>query len=116
MKMYFKVLSINDNLWRYFPGAAAERGVKTVNPVTDLLKSFNFFNRDDRLASLFKVKRISFGFIHELHDWDLKFDYTGNREISYDGSRYIWDNTYTISISLREVESVDVHTKIKQQR
>ena len=116
MKTYFKVLSRNENLWRYFPDVAADRGTDPVNPLTDLLKSFNFFNRDDRLASLFKMKRISFGFIRELHDWDLKFDYTGNREISYDGSRYIWDNTYTISISLREVESVDVHTKIKNQR
>jgi len=116
LRTYFKVLSRNESLWRYFPDAAEERGVEAVNPVTDLLKSFNFFNRDDRLASLFKMKRISFGFVRGLHDWDLKFDYTGNRELSYDGSRYIWDNTYTISIGLREVKSVDVHTKIKEQR
>ncbi len=116
LKTYFKLLSRNESLWRYFPDAAAEGGLEVVNPVTDLLKSFNFFNRDDRLASLFKMKRISFGFVRELHDWDLKFDYTGNRELSYDGSRYIWDNTYTISIGLRDMESVDVHTKIKEQR
>ncbi len=116
LKTYFKVLSRNESLWRYFPGTAAERGVEAVNPVIDLLKSFNYFNRDDRISSLFKMKRISFGFVHELHDWDLKFDYTGNRELSYDGSRYIWDNTYTVSIGLREVKSVDVHTKIKEQR
>ncbi len=116
LKTYFKVLSRNESLWRYFPDSAAERGVEAVNPVADLLKSFNFFNRDDRITSLFKMKRISFGFVRGLHDWDLKFDYTGNRELSYDGKRYIWDSTYTISIGLREVKSVDVHTKIKEQR
>ncbi|MGQ9615292.1 MAG: hypothetical protein ACUVWJ_02710 [Spirochaetota bacterium] len=113
---YFQVYSRNDAIWRYLPETAGERGVKTLNPFLDLVKSFNFFNTDDRKASQFKLKSISFGFIHDLHDWELKFDYTGNRELSYDGKRYIWDDTYSISIRLKDVEGADIHTKFQERR
>jgi hypothetical protein len=109
MSAYFKVLSRNEELWRYFPSAARERGLEPVNPATDLLKSFNFFDRSDREESNFKLKSISLGLIRDLHDWELQLDYTGTRDLSYDGTRYVWDNIFSISIGLREVESVKAH-------
>jgi hypothetical protein len=116
MSGYFKVLSRNEELWRYFPDAARERGAEPVNPLTDLLKSFNFFSRKDREESNFKLKAISFGLIRDLHDWELTFDYTGSRNLSFDGTRFVWDNTFSISIGLKEVEGVNVHGTFTDER
>jgi hypothetical protein len=113
---YFAVLSRNEFLWKYFRSSARERGIEPVNPLVDLLKSYNFFDRDDREESNFKLKTISLGLVRDLHDWELKFDYTGNRELSFDGTRYIWDNTFSISIGLRDVEGVRVHTTLNEER
>lgn len=116
LTLYFSVLSRNDSVWRYIPKVSKEQGLDPINPLEDLLKSFNFFNRDDRESSLFKMKSISFGFIRDLHDWELKFDYTGNRELSYDESSYLWNNTYSVSIGLKEVEEVNISSKIREKR
>jgi lipopolysaccharide assembly outer membrane protein LptD (OstA) len=113
---YFSVYSRNEEIWRYLPNTARKQGVEPVNPVTDLLKSYNFFNRDDRKASHFKLKSLSFGLVRDLHDWELKFDYTGNRELAFDGSKFEWDSTFAISISLKELEGVDIHTSFNEKR
>jgi lipopolysaccharide assembly outer membrane protein LptD (OstA) len=110
---YYTVLSRNDNLWKYFPETA---GGDLINPFVDLAKSFNFFNVEDRKESNFKMKSISFGIIHDLHDWQMIFDYTGSRELSYDGSRYLWNNTYSVSIALKEVKGIDFHTALNDRR
>jgi len=110
---YFRVHSRNDDVWRYLPKTARELGTEPVNLFADLVKSLNFFSDEDRKASYFKMKSISFGFIRDLRDWEMRFDYTGNRELSYDGTRYIWDNTYSISMGLKDVSSVNLHTVIR---
>jgi hypothetical protein len=109
--LYLSVASRNDDFWKYY-----KSGAEKVNPVVDLLKSFNFFNIEDRKDSNFKLKGISLGFIHDLHDWEMKFDYSGNQEISPDGSRYIWNNTYSISIGLKDVKNFNIHTQFSEQR
>jgi hypothetical protein len=109
--LYLSVTSRNDDIWKYY-----NSGDEKVNPFVDLLKSFNFFNTNDRKESNFKMKSISLGFVHDLHDWEMKFDYTGSRELSYDGSRYVWNNTYSISIGLKEVKSLNIHTEFNELR
>ncbi len=109
---YLGVVSRNDDVWRYFPKTAAN----PINPLVDLLKSFNFFNVEDREESNFKMKSISLGFVHDLHDWELSFDYTGTRELSFDGSKYIWDNVYSVSLGLKEVENIELHTTYSKRR
>ena len=116
LTLYFSVYSRNEDVWRYFPDIASARGVEPVNPIVDLLRSFNFFNVEDRKSSGFKLKSISFGLIRDLHDWQIKFDYTGNREIAYDGSRYLWNNIFSVSIGLKEVEDVNIHTTFTESR
>jgi hypothetical protein len=108
--VYLSVLSRNDDIWKYY-----ERGDDKINPVVDLLKSFNLFNIEDRKESNFKMKSISLGLVHDLHDWEMRFDYTGNRELSYDGSRYIWNNTYSISLGLKEVRDLLIHSKFSER-
>ncbi len=111
--LYYTVLSRNDNLWRYFSGTA---GADRINPFVDLAKSFNFFNVEDRKESYFKMKSISFGLLHDLHDWELMFDYTGSRELAYDGSKYIWNNTFSVSIGLKEVKGMNFQTVLNDRR
>jgi len=114
--LYFSVHSRNDDIWRYFPDTAEQKGVEVVNPLIDLAKSVNFFNPEHRKESNFKMKSISLGLIHDLHEWELKFDYTGNRELNAERSRYLWNNTYSVSIGLKEVEDVDIHTTFSERR
>jgi hypothetical protein len=116
LTLYFSVYSRNEDVWRYFPSIASYQDVEPVNPIVDLLKSFNFFNVEDRKSTGFKLRSISFGLIRDLHDWQLKFDYTGNREIAADETRYIWNNTFSVSIGLKEVEDVNIHTAFTESR
>jgi lipopolysaccharide assembly outer membrane protein LptD (OstA) len=111
--LYYSVLSRNDNLWRYFPGSA---GADRINPISDLAKSFNFFNVEHRKESYFKMKSISFGLLHDLHDWELMFDYTGSRELAFDGSKYIWNNTFSVSIGLKEIKGMEFHTVLNESK
>jgi lipopolysaccharide assembly outer membrane protein LptD (OstA) len=114
-KVYTRTLSLNEDMWRYFPNSARARGVEPINPLVDLLKSFNFFNTEDRKASNFKLKSISFGFVRDLHEWELYFDYTGNRILTPDGSTYQWEQTFTIGLGLKKVEGVDVYTTLQRR-
>jgi len=116
LNFYVGFLSRNDSIWKYIPAVAKKNGVKSLNPLVDLAKSFNFFNVDDRKESNFKLKEINFGLTHDLHEWELKFDYTGRREISYDKNRYVWNNTYTISIGLKKIKDVNFNTQFYNSR
>ena len=107
-KVYLRTLSLNENMWRYYSSETEN----PINPAVDLLKSFNFFNTEDRKASNFKLKTISFGFVRDLHEWELIFDYTGRRELIPNGTTYYWEQTFSISLGLKQVEGVRIHTSV----
>jgi hypothetical protein len=107
-KVYMRTLSLNENMWRYFKSETDN----PINPALDLLKSFNFFSTEDRKASNFKLKSISFGFVRDLHEWELIFDYTGSRDLVPDGTTYRWEQTFTIALGLKQVEGVRIHTSV----
>jgi lipopolysaccharide assembly outer membrane protein LptD (OstA) len=109
---YVRSISLNEEMYHYFRNTA---GDGYVNPLLDLLRSFNFFNTNDRKASYFKLKSVSLGFVRDLHEWQLMFDYTGNRTLQPDGSAYFWDQTFSISLGLKKVESVKVHTTLQNR-
>jgi lipopolysaccharide assembly outer membrane protein LptD (OstA) len=91
----FSADSSNNMMYTYFPGYADKVGIERREPLKDLLKSFNFFNNDDRYESHFKLASISLEFVHHLDDWDLSVSYTGKPELlTYaDGSRqFTWDS------------------------
>jgi len=86
--------SYNNRTYRYFPGM-----YKTwINPLTDLLKSFNFFNTQDRRDSAFKLKSIVVDMVHHMHDWDLTLSYQGKPELQTVAGRtkYIWSDSFSI--------------------
>lgn len=77
LDIQFSSVSRNSAFWRYYPQLfvlPAGMVIEPVNPLTDLVKSFNFFNNEDRRESLFKLKTLSVKAVHHLHDWDLSFD------------------------------------------
>jgi hypothetical protein len=108
----FSVLSRNDDFWKYFRATNPDPD----NPLIDLLKSFNFFDRSDREDSNFKLKSVSIGFSHDLHDWVLSGGYRGSRELSYDGKRYEWNNTYFVGLSLKNVRNAEIGADFSERR
>jgi len=115
-KFYVRTLSLNEDIWRYFPSVAESRGAEPINPLQDLLKSFNFFNTDARKASYFKLKNVSFGFVRDLHEWELFFDYTGNRVLLPGGGTYQWEQTFTIGLGLKKVEDARIYTTVQSSQ
>jgi len=84
MDLTFSVDVYNNNIYRYIPeyvdrvNSATGLNIQPVNPLTDLLRSFNFFNIEDRYNSFFKLKALAFNITHYLDDWVLKIGFTGS--------------------------------------
>jgi hypothetical protein len=108
----FSVDVYNNNVYRYIPGFVdqvnadlASQGIPVVispvDPFTDLLRSFNFFNIEDRYNSFFKLKALSFNITHYLDDWVLKVGFTGSFQYKTysDGTQsYEWTPAFTFSL------------------
>jgi hypothetical protein len=108
----FGVLSRNEDFWKYF----SKTNPDPVNPLNDLLKSFNFFDKDDREESNFKLKGVMVGFSRDLHDWLLTASYRGDVELSYDRESYEWNNTFTVGLSLNNVPNADISASFSERR
>lgn len=99
LEFSFSSVHGNNLMHQYFPALTNELGIPWTNPITDLLRSFNFWNIEDRYASAFKLKSITIQAVHHLHDWDLSFNYEGIPVLFADASgdqKYRWDNTFSI--------------------
>jgi hypothetical protein len=78
------------------------------NPFIDLLKSFNFFNRKDRIDSNFNIESISLSATHNLSDWDLNFKYTGLLDPISVGNikEYQWKSEFSIFVIWKPVPEI----------
>ncbi len=115
LELSFSSTSRNSSLWRYYPGAFALPSgisVEPVNPLVDIAKSFNFFNRADREAALFKLKALSFKAVHRLHDWDLSMDLTLNPVLSGSNS-YEFLPSVTVLLAWRSVPEIKTSYKLE---
>ena len=86
--------SYNNRTYRYFPGMTTV----WINPLTDLLKSFNFFDIQDRYDSAFKLKNMVVDMVHHMHDWDLTLRYEGKPLLETIAGKptYTWADTFSI--------------------
>jgi lipopolysaccharide assembly outer membrane protein LptD (OstA) len=86
--------SYNNNTFQYFHKLAYSYR----DPITDLLKSFNFFNTKDREFSYFKLKSIVLDMVHHMHDWDLTLRYEGKPLLQTVLGKpvYTWNNSFSI--------------------
>lgn len=99
LTLSFSTESYNNRMYRYFPGYAEALGGEWINPVYDLLRSFNFANTADRYLSGFKVRKLTISAVHHMEDWDFRVDYQGKPALKTgtDGTRqYEWDRTLTV--------------------
>ncbi len=105
LDLQFRVSSANNTIYRYIPAFTEELGVATQDPIEDLLKSFNFFNRDDRLESKFNLQDISFSLIHYMHDWQLNMEYTGRPELNEE-NEYTWRSEFSIFVQWNPIPEI----------
>ncbi len=99
LELSFTTASSNTQTYRWFPAYAEKLGLAPVNPFIDLLRSFNFFNPEDRILSAFKLRNISLQAVHHLRDWDLSLTYEGRPNLFSASSgqlQYRWENTLII--------------------
>lgn len=96
--------SENRMVFRYFPDWAQTVGVERLDPITDLLNSFNFFDDEARRRSNFNLRSLSFSVTHDLSDWELFIEYKGSptTETNPDGyQEYRWKSTFSIYVQWR---------------
>ncbi|HAE23044.1 MAG TPA: hypothetical protein DCG47_12070, partial [Spirochaetaceae bacterium] len=117
LDLSFSSTSRNSSLWRYYPGAfdlPSGLSVEPVNPIVDIAKSFNFFNRSDREAALFKLKALSFKAVHKLHDWDLSLDLTLN-PVLRGSNTYEFLPSLTILLAWRSIPEIKSSYKLENE-
>lgn len=103
--------SRNSALWRYYPGFfEIPIDVKAVDPIADLLDSFNFFDEAARRRSLFKLKSLSLTATHKLKDWDLGLTFSASPVLAYDAVKgindYQFKKSFTVTLSWRAVSQI----------
>ncbi|OHD10462.1 MAG: hypothetical protein A2086_11795 [Spirochaetes bacterium GWD1_27_9] len=92
-RFHFETRSENKEMYKYYTGTDGLRLF-----FEDIFKSFNFAKIEDRTSSPFKLKNIVFWVEHNLHDWKLRFEYSGRPEVNTNTKRYYWENTFKFLI------------------
>ena len=113
----FSSTSVNKSIYRYFPSYCSEIGINYINGFNDLIKSFNFFNIDDREESNFNLQSINIGLKHDLHDWDLNITYSGQPYVNDEGDypEYNWENKLDISLKWKAIPDVKSELEIDKE-
>lgn len=112
LDLSFSSVSYNKSIYRYIPGIQDIEGFETVeyiNPLYDLIRSFNFFNKEDRRKSGFKLDSLSISLVHHLYDWDLTFTYTGQfiEDINDEDKKVKrWNPIYSIFIQWKPIPEI----------
>ncbi len=106
----FSSRSVNRAFYRYIPEFSTALGLaETINPLLDLVKSFNFFNKSDRIASNFNLDSLELAAVHHLGDWDLNVEYSGKPEIVTTADlrkEYQWSSSLSIYLSWKPIPEI----------
>lgn len=105
----FSSVSYNKNIYRYIPGIQDIEGfeeVEYINPIFDLIRSFNFFREEDRRASGFKLDSLSISLVHHLYDWDLTLTYTGQFIEDEENKVMRWNPVFSIFIQWKPIPEI----------
>ena len=110
LDLTFSSVSNNTRTYLYIPGWS---GLPWVNPLTDLVQSFNFFNNDDRRRSGFKIQTFSLKAVQHFPDWDVSVEYQGSPQLithtSPTGVQFVqneWSPTFSILVQWKAVSEV----------
>ncbi|MBN1241450.1 MAG: LPS-assembly protein LptD [Spirochaetales bacterium] len=107
----FSSVSRNQSFWRYFPGLFDFPGtIEPVNPVRDVLDSFDFFSpgQEGRYRSLWKLSSLSVKLLRELHDWDLSLELSARPVLRSDvvPRIYEFETSWTMLASWRAIPKI----------
>ncbi|TFH03785.1 MAG: hypothetical protein E4H09_04650 [Spirochaetales bacterium] len=109
MTLSVSTTSTNEQIYVYVPSLTAIVGRESRNIFLDLLRSFNFFNRSDRIASAFNIQQVQVKLTHDLGDWDLNVGYSGRPELVDDevgGKVYQWRGTLDLTLQWRPIREL----------
>ena len=105
LEFNFASQSLNKASYRYIPALSQKIGLNALNPFVDIVKSFNFFNTQDRIESFFNLKSLSISAVHHLRDWDLTVEYSGTpKPANIDGLNTIeWSGELSIFVQWKPI-------------
>ena len=109
LDLNFESKSVNRASYRYLPGYSDKLGLTQLNIFTDLIKSFNFFNENDRLDSNFNIEYLNISAVHHLSDWDLSVKYSGQPVLvtnSDNSKEYKMQSEFSIFVSWKPVPEI----------
>ena len=109
LDLNFESKSVNRASYRYLPGYSDQLGLSELSIFTDLFKSFNFFNENDRLESNFNIEYLSISAVHHLSDWDLSVKYSGQPVLitNTDNSKeYRMQSEFSVFVSWKPVPEI----------
>ena len=108
LDLNLSIKSANNAIFRYIPAysEAIDPGLEPLNLFDDLIRSINFFNRDDREASNFNLQSISFSLIHYMRDWRLQMQYSGVPKLDKDKKEYQWYSEFSIFVQWNPIPEI----------
>jgi len=114
LDLSFSSLSDNSRTYLYFPSMARSLGQTSINPITDLINSFNFFNPTARINSSFKIRTITAKVVQHFGDWDLTFQYQGSPQLitttdpntAKQTTQYTWSPIFAIQVQWNAVPEI----------
>jgi hypothetical protein len=100
--------SVNKASYRYIPSIAESLDLDWTNPATDIMRSFNFFNLQDRVDSYFNLETVSVSLVHMMPDWDLTVEYTGNPDLveGEGASKYEWTGEVSVFVQWKPIPEI----------
>ncbi len=98
--------SENRAIYSYVPEYAERLGVERRSPFKDFLRSLNIFDSEDLLRTNFNLKSLSLEAIHHMHDWDLRFIYSGEPLLDDINKRYRWESEFTILVQWKPIPEI----------
>ncbi|MBU0934504.1 MAG: hypothetical protein KKC64_02695, partial [Spirochaetes bacterium] len=113
----FSSESQNAALWRYYRNlfelSDDFAGLEPVNPITDILNGFRFFDEDDSLrrSSLFKLKSLSVKVVHYMSDWNLSFELSSAPYLNRDTLDYEFRNSWSVFLAWKAVPEIKTEFK-----
>jgi hypothetical protein len=119
IKITFALESENTEMYRYFEGPADAVGFERRSFLQDLWWSLDIFNAENRENTLFNAKSISLSIVHNLRDWDLHIDYSGNPVLRDDeeGIQYYkWDWTLSFFIQWNPIPEIKREVKANDEK
>jgi hypothetical protein len=118
LRLSLQTASANSQTYVYFRPLAERVGREPRNVLVDLLRSFNFFNRDDRVQSGFNLQTIRFDALHDLGDWDLTVSYSGRPELetAADLSKsYEWRGRLSLTLQWRPIKELSTSIGVDEE-